>query len=234
MPTPLSITFNGWYVGGSPVTTANETDTVTANVNLTGGDSGTYTIRVRRDISFGTDQTIQEKSFSYDGSTTTQQISFIPPYATGESSTNGYHIDILKDGATIWTMPNSYPPRLRVAAISGGPLSINFDGWYVNGNQVTSASKGATVTAVISLLGGEAGNYTIQIRRDISFGADEVVTQVTFSYDGTSDIKQVLFIPTYATGESSTNGYHIDILKDGITVWSMTNSYPPRLRVTST
>jgi hypothetical protein len=233
-PAPLSITFDGWFVGRNLVNTADETDTVIAKVTFSGGDSGTYTSRVRQDISFGTDQTVQEKSFSYDGSNTVQQLSFVPPYATGESSTDGYHIDILKDGTTVWTMVDSYPPRLRVAAISGGPLSINFDGWFVNGSQVTSASKGDTVTAVISLLGGEAGNYTIQIRRDISFGADETVKQVTFSYDGTSDIKQLSFIPQYATGEHSTNGYHFDIIEDGLTVWSMTNSYPPRLRVVST
>lgn len=109
-----TITFNGWYVGGSPVTTAKETDTVTARFTFSGGDSGTYTILIRRDISLGADQTVQQTSFSYNGSITVQQVSFVPPYATGEASTRGYHVDILKDGVSIWSMTNSYPPRLRV------------------------------------------------------------------------------------------------------------------------
>jgi len=229
--TPLSIDFDGWYVDGSQVTTAEEAEMVTAKVTLSDGDSGVYTIRIRRDVSSGTDQTVQEESFSYDGSSTARQVSFIPPYATGESSTNGYHIDILKDGLSVWSMTNNYPPRLRITTITGGPLSISFDGWYVNGSQITTANEGDTVTAVVSLSGGEADDYTIQIRRDISFGADETVKQASFSYDGSSTARQVSFIPPYATGESSTNGYHIDILKDGLSVWSMTNNYPPRLRV---
>jgi hypothetical protein len=228
---PLSVDFNGWYVSGSQVTTAEEGDMVTARVTLSNGDSGAYTIRIRRDVSAGTDQTVQDESFSYDGSPTDRQVSSIPPYATGESSTNGYHIDVLKESETVWTMANNYPPRLRVTMITGGPLSISFDGWFVNGSQITTANKGDTVTAVVSLSGGEADNYTIQIRRDISFGADEIVKQASFSYDGSSLARQVSYIPPYATGESSTNGYHIDILKDGSNVWSMTNNYPPRLRV---
>jgi hypothetical protein len=228
---PLMIYFDGWYVGGSQVSTAEEGDMVIAKVTLSGGDSGSYTIRIRRDVSSGADQSIQEESFSYNGSSTARQASFIPPYATGESSTNGYHIDILRDSETIWTMANNYPPRLRVTEITGGPLSISFDGWFVNGSQITTANKGDTVIAVVSLSGGEAGNYTIQIRRDISFGADETVKQASFSYDGSSTERQVSFIPPYATGESSTNGYHIDILKDSLTIWTMANNYPPRLRV---
>jgi len=228
---PLSVDFNGWYVSGSQVTTAEEGDVVTARVTLSNGDSGAYTMRIRRDVASGTDQTVQEESFSYDGSSTDRQVSFVPPYATGESNTNGYHIDVLKGSETLWIMANNYPPRLRVTTVTGGPLSISFDGWFVNGSQITTANKGDTVTAVVSLSGGEADNYTIQIRRDVSFGADEIVKQASFSYDGSSIARQVSFIPPYATGESSTNGYHIDILKDGSTVWSMTNNYPPRLRV---
>jgi len=113
--TSINVSFTGWYVDGSPVTIAEDGDAVTAKVTLSDGDSGAYTIRVRRDVSSGTDQTVQEETFNYDGSSTARQVSFIPPYATGESSTNGYHIDILKDSLTIWTMANNYPPRLRVS-----------------------------------------------------------------------------------------------------------------------
>jgi len=229
--TSINVSFTGWYVDGSQVTTAEEGDMVTARVALSDGDSDSYTIRVRRDVSSGTDQTIQEESFNYDGSSTARQVSFIPPYATGESNTNGYHIDILKDGSTIWTMDNNYPPRLTVAAEATAPLMIYFDGWYVDGSQVTTAEESDMVTARVTLSDGDSGAYTIRIRRDVSSGTDQTVQEESFSYDGSSTARQVSFIPPYATGESSTNGYHIDILKDGSTIWTMTNNYPPRLRV---
>ena len=108
-----------------------------------------------------------------------------------------------------------------------------FNGWFVNEVKVNSTSKGKTVVANISLAGGSSGTYIIRIRRDISLATDETVQQLTFSYDGTSTSKQVSFVVAYATGEAGTNGYHIDLLKDGSSVWSMQNAYPPRLRVTT-
>ncbi len=110
---PLNIAA-GWYVNGNPVTIAKKTDTVTAMVTFSGGYSGIYTIRVRRDIRFSLDQTIQELSFTYDGPNTVQEISFVPPLATNEDFTDGYHIDISKNGLSIWTMTDFYPPRLMV------------------------------------------------------------------------------------------------------------------------
>ena len=103
-----------WYVNGSTVTTAKKTDTVTARVTFSDGYPGIYTIRIRMDIDWSPDQTIQELSFTYDSPNTVQEISFVPPRATNEDSTNGYHIDIFEDGFPIWTMTDFYPPRLRI------------------------------------------------------------------------------------------------------------------------
>jgi hypothetical protein len=120
-PEPMSkptlafmVNFDGWYVGGSEVTTASKDDTVTARITLTGGDPGQYTIRIRRDIVWASDETVNELTFNYDGVSATKELSFSPPYATGEASTDGYHIDLVKDGYTVWTLANVYPPRLQV------------------------------------------------------------------------------------------------------------------------
>jgi hypothetical protein len=83
-------------------------------LTITGGTAGVYTIRVRRDISLWTDEDIQEISFNYNGVSKVISISFVPPYATNESSTNGYFIYLIYNGNTLWTMDNSYPPRLLV------------------------------------------------------------------------------------------------------------------------
>jgi hypothetical protein len=191
-------------------------------------------MRIRRDVSLSSDDTVDESSFSYDGGSTTESISFYTQYATNESNTNGYHVDLLKDGNAVWTLGDSYPPRLRVTTTSQTTiaLSVNFDGWYVNGNSISTTNEGNTVTAKITLSGGNPGQYTMRIRRDVSLSSDETVSTVQFYYDGSSANKSISFTPPYATSEASTNGYHIDLLKDGNTVWTLGDSYPPRLRVT--
>jgi hypothetical protein len=70
---------------------------------------------IRRDIVWADDQTVKELIFNHDGTPSTRELSFTPPYATGESSTDGYHIDLVKDGNIIWTLTDAYPPRLRVS-----------------------------------------------------------------------------------------------------------------------
>lgn len=110
----FSVNFDGWYVGGVKVDTATKGEVVTVKIILSGGDPGQYKIRIRRDIAFASDQTMEELSFNYDGISATVELSFTPPYATNEAGTTGYHIDLLKDGNTVWTLANAYPPRLRV------------------------------------------------------------------------------------------------------------------------
>jgi len=102
----------------------------------------------------------------------------------------------------------------------------------VDGNKVNTTNKDKTVTARITLSGGDAGQYMMRIRRDIVWVSDETVNELLFSYDGVSDTIALSFTPPYATGEASTDGYHVDLLKDGYIVWTLANAYPPRLRVT--
>lgn len=113
------------------------------------------------------------------------------------------------------------------------PLSVNFDGWYVDGVEVSTVAKGKTVTARIVVTGGSAGQITMRIRRDISWGSDQTVKQLSFNHNGISTIMELSFVPPYATGEASTNGYHIDLQKGGYEIWTLVNNYPPRLRVTT-
>jgi len=113
-PTPFSVAFNGWYVSGVKVDAATVGQTVTARLTISGGSPGEYTIRIMRAVTWATDQTVAQLPLSYDGTSVSKELSFVPGYATGESSTEGYHIDVVKGGSSIWTMANAYPPRLAV------------------------------------------------------------------------------------------------------------------------
>ena len=231
----LSVNFDGWYVNGSNVSTTDKGSTVTARITISDGDAGQYSMRIRRDVSLSSDETVSELSFSYDGGSATESISFYPPYATNESNTNGYHVDLLKGGNTVWTLGDSYPPRLMVTTSSQTTmaLSVNFDGWYANSSSVSTTNEGNIVTAKITLSDGYTGQYNMRIRRDVSWSSDETVSELSFYYDGSSATKSISFYPPYATNESNTNGYHVDLLKDDNTVWALGDSYPPRLRVTA-
>ena len=229
-PPPFSVAFNGWYVSGVKVEAATKGQTVITRLTLSGGTQGEYTIRIRRGIDLATDQTVAELPLSYDGTSVSKELSFVPAYATGESSTEGYHIDVVKDGSSVWSMANTYPPRLAVTG--SGPFTVSFNGWYVDGIKVDAATKGETVVTRITLSGGEAGQYKVRVRRDIAWAGDATITESSFSYDGTSIAKELAFIPPYASDEASTNGYHLDLLKGGDTLWTLTNDYPPRLWVT--
>jgi len=98
---------------------------------------------------------------------------------------------------------------------------------------VYSAKKGQALATAITLSGGESGQYTINVRRDTAGLSDEAVQQITFYYDGSSAVQGLIFTPTYATGESSTRGYYLDLYKDGKFIWSLSGTYPPRLTVTN-
>lgn len=312
-PTPvkkaLLVNFDGWYIGSTIVSVTTKGTAVTAKVSLSYGESGQYALRIRRDIAEEADDTVKQSTFSYDGVSGSKELLFTPPYATGEANTDGYHLDLLKDGYILWTLTDAYPPRLRVTApvvrytlnvmvnpagggnfslnpgggtynsgttvtltatpssgyqfsswsgdVSGtssvimitmnsnksvtanfsiipSPLSVTLDGWYVGGSKVTTAVKGNTVAARIILSGGSPGQYRMRIRRDIAWVEDETVNETTFSYSGTSLTRELSFIPPYATNEASTNGYHVDLVKDGSEIWALPNAYPPRLRVNPT
>jgi len=110
----LVVTFGGWYVRGVRVDTAKKQDSVVAKVTISGGSPGLYTIRVRLDISWAPDETVSELTFNHQGTLSTKDLPFVASFARGEASTDGYHIDVLREGSRIWSMSDAYPPRLRV------------------------------------------------------------------------------------------------------------------------
>jgi len=90
------------------------------------------------------------------------------------------------------------------------PASVDFNGWYANGARVTTIAKGDTVTATVTLSGGDWGEYKMFIARMVSPGTlTHIVWSESFSYDGVSATKNVSFTPPYLIGESDTDTYYV-------------------------
>jgi LEA14-like dessication related protein len=222
--TAPSIT-SGWYVGSTAVSTVAKGASVTASVNLSGGTAGSYTLEVRRDISLSPDSTIQSLTFDYNGASATKQITFTPPYATNESGTTGYHLDLLYNGSAVWTMADSYPPRLTVSAPIQTTQAQAFSLLQYAFNPV-SIKQGSQSTLTIAFSGGSVGTYTINFKKDVTLAPDQLVSQYNFQNSGTSGTVSASFTPTDA------RTYHFDISYNGQTVWSQPDD-STRLQVTS-
>lgn len=231
---PLVVTFLGWYAEGNEVVTATQGALVTTRISVTGGVSGDYSLRVRRDTDLADDETVQETLIVHNGGPTTAELTFNPQHATGEAGTIGYHLDLIRDGVPVWIMDNNYGPRLRVTTGATPPaLAVSFLGWSARGQPVTVVSRNQSTSARMMLIGGTPGVYTIRVRRDIDLLPDETVTIITFNRGSESVVKEITFAPAFATNEQRTDGYHVDVVKDNVSVWTMPEGYPPRLRVTT-
>jgi len=233
MRQPMTIGFAGWFTGEENVAAARVGQQVTARINIRGGSAGQCIMRIWRSVATGRDDVVAQWAFNYDGSEAAQQITFAPSYAVGESGTLGYRMDIVKDMEQIWIMPEGYPPRLTVAPRPiAGPLVVNFAGWRRGTDAVNVVAKGHPVVGAITMTGGSAGQYTLQIKRDVEGSNDQMVQQLEFNYDGSSCVQGMLFIPGLATGESATRGYYMELYQDNKFIWSLGGSYPSRLKVT--
>jgi hypothetical protein len=113
-----TIEWKGWWIKGVNVVAAFIGDTVTAKVRINNEPSGTYRIRVMRDIELWPDEEIAKLEFYYTGGDQTYSLSFVPTIATNEQGTRGYHVDVYKHEwwgwEEKWAMATDYPPRLIV------------------------------------------------------------------------------------------------------------------------
>jgi len=114
-----NIEWKGWWIGSRKVTVCNFGEGVIAKLKFREEIAGRYQIRVRRDRPFLPDEDIETIEFDYNGGIHDYYLSFIPPESSDDEKR--YHIDISReennDWKEIWTMPNYFPPRLRVFKI---------------------------------------------------------------------------------------------------------------------
>lgn len=228
----MVIGFVGWFSNDRIVSSARVGQQVSGRINIRGGRPGQCFMRIWRSVINRKDDIVAIQAFSYDGVETDQQISFAPSYAVGESGTIGYYLDLSLDSEQIWLMPDGYPPRLMaIPRPSTGTLMVNFAGWWNGMGFVQSVKKAQLVKGIIALTGGTADIYTLRVRRDIEGSNDEIMQELSFTYDGTSCVQEISFTPDLSTGESGTRGYYLEMYRGNIYVWTLSSNYPPRLKV---
>lgn len=188
----LSVNFDGWYVDGSKVNTTTKDKTVTGRITLSGGDPGQYKMRIRRDIRWADDETVNELSFSYDGVSATKELSFTPPYATDEASTDGYHIDLIKDGYKVWTLIDAYPPRLRVTIAESALPNVTIQSIGLP----AEVEVGKVYDYLIALRNNESRSVTVTLKIHSSVTGDLSSKSVTVPANVTKHVtEQIKFQP---------------------------------------
>ncbi len=234
-----------WTDDGSKITETKVGNEIKGHVNFeaSGGPiDGTAKVVVRRDIAYSTDEDYAQRSIDVnlsEGESYDLSLDWVPQIASGDQSTNGYHLEFWWNGEKKWTMDDSYPPRLTVnpEQTQEGYPSVSNGYWTDEGVEITQTVKGNKIKAHVNFKASEGyleGNAKIVVRRDISWGFDEDYATKTESININKDETYDLWIdwtPQKATGEDSTNGYHLEFWWNGEKKWTMDDSYPPRLKV---
>lgn len=235
-----------WVVGGQRSRSANAGDAVETNVVVKaegGSVIGTLTIKVRKDMALSPDIDYAQRSFSVslkEDEYVRLYFSWTPDEAS-EGFLRGYHVEVLFNGRSIWTMGDTYPPRLAVskAAPTQGSLKVTSAYWVAGGQPVTSVEASGAVEAhvVCTAQGGPvAGSLLIKVKKDISYAPDTEYAEQAFHVDletGASNDFHFSWIPDEPSA-GSLRGYFIEVWFDGQKVQTMDSSYPPRLRATLT
>jgi len=238
----LSLVNAYWTVGGRPVTTCEVGDDVAAHIIVKANNAavdGTIKVKIRKDLSLLPDRDVKIETFvvSLDKDESKEYtIKFTPDEVSG-GSLCGYFIEI--EGDLSWTMPSTYPPRLRVneAPQARGIPSLQSVRWTVNDKVVTEAQQGQTVKAHVQIkaIGGAVkGTVTIRIRKDLALLPDEDYVVQSFQLD-LSEGQVAELIVTFSAAQKSGltfRGYFIQVdFNSWGTKWTIESSYPPRLRV---
>jgi len=135
-----------------------------------------------------------------------------------------------------YSMPNSYPPRLKFV---GPPPHIEVVGaaWYVNGHEVTKVKKNTYVEARIRLK-AVTRSYGVRVeycvRADYKYVLDKNVKCSHTVLNLNEGEEKTLTITFKAEKHFLLRGYFIKVKisqQEGPKTWEMSNHYPPRLKV---
>jgi len=238
----LSLVNAYWTVGGKTVTSCEVGEEVTAHIIIKANKAtvnGAIKVKILKDSPLLPDREVKVKTFIVSLNKDESRdftLKFIPDEATGENL-RGYFIEI--EGDLSWIMPSTYPPRLRVneASQAKGIPVIQSIWWTVNDQVVTEAKQGQTVKAHVQIKaagGAVRGTVTIRIRKDLALLPDEDYVVQSFQLNLSKD--QIIELTVTFSAEQKSGaafkGYFIQVDFDSWgTKWTMTSSYPPRLKV---
>jgi len=230
-----------WVVSGNQVYVASVGEVILTKVTvkaLEGRVSGNLAIRVRKDVPFSPDIDHAGQSYIVSievGETRGFSLSWIPDKPSGPSL-RGYFLRILLEDVNIWTMQDSYPPRLSVKEPAKGRIVVSAIVWYVYGQSVYVAKLGDTVDTRVTVRAEDyrvSGLLTVKIRKDVPSGADTDYREQSYNLDLEAGYSRELSLTWQPDTATSTNlrGYFVKVLFNNAEVYSMPSSYPPRLRV---
>jgi len=111
---------------------------------------------------------------------------------------------------SIWS--DTEPPAIPKPTLV--PPSLTIISYGFSPNPIT---VGNVVNVTISMAGGIAGTYSLDILKDITLGTDQLVTSYTISHDGNQTTQSFLFRP------DTVGSYHLRLMYSGKTVWSQPN-----------
>jgi uncharacterized protein YycO len=168
-----------------------------------------------KDISLAEDQVITSFSINHTGNTISKSFSFTP------SAGGSYYVHLVFQGSTIWSQPND-ASRLAVQASTTTVLPFSVTSYSWSPKVIT---VGASATISITLSGGTAGNYSLEVMKDISLAEDQVITSFSINHTGNTISKSFSFTP------SAGGSYYVHLVFQGSTIWSQPND-SSRLRVT--
>ena len=209
-PSAPAFSVNSYNFSPNPVTLGNS---VNAAISMTGGSAGTYTLNILKDISLFPDQIVTSYTITSNGTNINQSFSFTPPAA------GAYHMNLVFNNTTLWSQPND-TTRLTVTSnlqtttttnVTTTHAALSVPLYSFSPNPVT---LGNSVNASISMSGGTAGTYTLNIWKDINLAPDQLVTGYSIIYNGTSTTQSFSFTP------SATGSYHMNLVFNGTTLWS--------------
>ncbi len=196
--------------------------------------SGKLTVAIMEDVKLGFDREAARYDFQVQlnpGESRQFSHSF-KVYAY--KNTRGFYIKVYWEGKEIYNMPNSYPPRLEVKG--AGSIEVIDAYWIINGIKKYTCTLGNQVEAHVTIraTGGSVnGIITLKIRKDIALAPDKDFVSKDFPISLKEGETKELIL-TFTPDETSSNkmrGYFIEL--EGLASWTMSNSYPPRLKVES-
>lgn len=114
-----------WKVNGSNVTSCYLGEEVAAHIIIKGTEeySGSIVVKIRKDTTFwfDTDYTVKTFPVNLPGGQTSELVTTFAPDEGSAGQLRGYfvEVDFLTTNSD-WIMESSYPPRLKVTAITPG------------------------------------------------------------------------------------------------------------------
>jgi LEA14-like dessication related protein len=201
--TPVVVIDAGWNPTVIPLGR-----TTTAYVVLKSSEavSGVVKLVIKKDLVLQPDQEVASEEFyiSLHGEKSIE-VQFTPTEPTS-ISLRGYHIEVYFNDEKIYSMPDSYPPRLKVLGFSLKYLNTRFEGNGKSGS-IISVPIGTIVEVYveIDIETPVSGTLSAEICKDYRLAPDVIFTTLTKSIE-LAEGQHWVYLGSFIADEK-TNGF---------------------------